>query len=98
MLDAGRHPKINLLAYSQVEEVSGDVGAFQLKVRKKARYVNEDLCTGCGACVEKCPSTVEDEFNIGLGERKAIYKYFPQGIPSTHCIDAENCRQLGQGI
>jgi heterodisulfide reductase subunit A len=97
LLDAGRHPKVNLLAYSQVEEVSGEVGAFQLKVRKKARYVNEDLCTGCGACVEKCPSTVEDEYNIGLGERKAIYKYFPQGIPSTHCIDAENCRQLGQG-
>jgi heterodisulfide reductase subunit A len=73
LLDAGRHPKINLLAYSHLEEVSGDVGAFQLKVRKKARYVNEDLCTGCGACVEKCPSKVEDEYNIGLGERKAIY-------------------------
>ncbi len=97
MLDAGRHPKINLLAYSEVEQVSGEVGAFQAKVRKKARYVNEDLCTGCGACVEKCPSTVEDEFNVGLGQRKAIYKYFPQGIPSTHCIDAEHCRQLGQG-
>ncbi len=77
--------------------MSGEVGSFQLKVRKKARYVNEDLCTGCGACAEKCPSTVTDEFNVGLGERKAIYKYFPQGIPSTHCIDAENCRQLGQG-
>jgi heterodisulfide reductase subunit A len=97
LLDAGRHSKINLLAYSEVEEVSGEVGAFQVRVRKKARYVNEDLCTGCGACVEKCPSTVKDDFNLGLGERKAIYKYFPQGIPSTHCIDAENCRQLGQG-
>ncbi len=97
MLDAGRHPKINLLAYSQVEEVSGEVGSFQLKVRKKARYVNEDLCTGCGACAEKCPVAVEDEFNVGIGDRPAIYKYFPQGIPSTHCLDAENCRQLGQG-
>ncbi|MEE9527157.1 MAG: 4Fe-4S binding protein [Syntrophobacteria bacterium] len=97
MLDAGRHPKINLLAYSQVEEVSGEVGSFQLKVRKKARYVNKDLCTGCGACAEKCPVAVEDEFNVGIGLRPAIYKYFPQGIPSTHCIDAENCRQLGQG-
>ncbi|MGD8776776.1 MAG: FAD-dependent oxidoreductase [Syntrophobacterales bacterium] len=97
MLDAGRHANINLLAYSEVEEVEGEVGSFKVKVRKKARYVNEDLCTGCGACAEKCPSTVEDEFNVGLGERKAIYKYFPQGIPSTHCIDAEHCRQLGQG-
>lgn len=77
--------------------MEGEVGSFKVKVRKKARYVNEDLCTGCGACAEKCPSTVEDEFNVGLGERKAIYKYFPQGIPSTHCIDAEHCRQLGQG-
>ena len=97
MLDAGRHPKINLLSYCEVEEVNGEVGAFQVKVRKKARYVNEDLCTGCGACVEKCPTTVKDTYNEGLGERTAIYKYFPQGIPSTHCIDAENCRQLGQG-
>jgi heterodisulfide reductase subunit A-like polyferredoxin len=97
LLDAGRHSKINLLAYSQVEEVSGEVGSFQLKVRKKARYVNEDLCTGCGTCAEKCPVAVEDEFNVGIGHRPAIYKYFPQGIPSTHCIDAENCRQLGQG-
>jgi heterodisulfide reductase subunit A len=68
-----------------------------VKVRKKARYVNEDLCTGCGTCAEKCPVAVEDEFDVGLGDRSAIYKYFPQGIPSTHCIDAENCRQLGQG-
>ena len=97
MLDAGRHHNINLLAYCEVEEVKGEMGSFKVKVRKKARYVNEDLCTGCGACVEKCPSTAEDEFNVGLGERKAIYKYFPQGIPSTHCIDAEHCRQLGQG-
>jgi heterodisulfide reductase subunit A-like polyferredoxin len=97
LLDAGRHPNINLLAYCEVEEVRGEMGSFNVKVRKKARYVNEDLCTGCGGCVEKCPTTVKDDFNVGLGERKAIYKYFPQGIPSTHCIDAENCRQLGQG-
>lgn len=97
MLDAGRHPKINLLAYCEVEEVNGEVGAFQVKVRKKARYINEALCTGCGACAEKCPTTVKDDFNAGLGERTAIYKYFPQGIPSTYCIDAEHCRQLGQG-
>ncbi|MBW1981820.1 MAG: FAD-dependent oxidoreductase [Deltaproteobacteria bacterium] len=77
--------------------MAGEAGDFQVKVRKKARYVNEDLCTGCGACAEKCPTSVTDDYNAGLGERKAIYKYFPQGIPSTFCIDAENCRQLGQG-
>ncbi|MHC1743094.1 MAG: 4Fe-4S binding protein [Syntrophobacteraceae bacterium] len=68
-----------------------------MKVRKKARFVNQDLCTGCGSCAEKCPSMVVDAFNVGLGMRKAIYKYFAQGIPSVFTIDAPNCRQLGQG-
>ncbi|NLI83186.1 MAG: CoB--CoM heterodisulfide reductase iron-sulfur subunit A family protein [Deltaproteobacteria bacterium] len=80
-----------------MEQVSGEVGAFQVAVRKKARYVNENLCTGCGACAEKCPTMVVDVFNAGLGNRKAIYKYFPQGIPSVFTIDAAACRQLGQG-
>jgi heterodisulfide reductase subunit A len=97
LLDAGRHHKINLLAYCEVEEIHGDAGSFTVKIRKKARYINEDLCTGCGACAEKCPTSIADDFNVGLGERKAIYKYFAQGIPSTYCIDAEHCRQLGQG-
>ncbi len=97
MLDVGRHPRINLLAYSEVEEVSGGIGAFRVKVRRKARYVNENLCTGCGSCAEKCPTSVVDLYNAGLGKRKAIYKYFPQGIPSVFTIDAERCRQLGEG-
>lgn len=85
------------MAYSDVVDVSGSVGSFTVKVNKKARYVNQDLCTGCGSCAEKCPSMVVDAFNVGLGTRKAIYKYFPQGIPSVFTIDAPNCRQLGQG-
>ena len=66
-------------------------------MRKKARYVNEDLCTGCGSCAEKCPTMAVDVFNAGIGQRKAIYKYFAQGIPSVFTIDAPNCRQLGHG-
>ena len=97
MLDVGRHPRINLLAYSELEEVSGEMGAFRVKVRRKARYVNENLCTGCGSCAEKCPTLVVDLYNAGLGKRKAIYKYFPQGIPSVFTIDAGKCRQLGEG-
>lgn len=77
--------------------MSGEAGAFKVKVRKKARYVNEELCTGCGSCAEKCPTLVVDDYNAGLGKRKAIYKYFPQGIPSVFTIDAPSCRQLGQG-
>ena len=97
MLDVGRHPKINLLAYSEIEEIGGQVGNFKISVRKKARFVNEDLCTGCGSCAEKCPGGAVDVFNAGIGQRKAIYKYFAQGIPSVFTIDAPNCRQLGQG-
>ncbi len=59
--------------------------------------MNEDLCTGCGSCAEKCPTMAVDVFNAGIGERKAIYKHFAQGIPSVFTIDAPNCRQLGQG-
>jgi heterodisulfide reductase subunit A-like polyferredoxin len=94
MLDVGRHPNIELLAYSEVEKVKGQAGDFKVTVRRKARYVEEDRCTGCGACAEKCPTVVPDAFNERLGERRAIYSYFAQGIPSTHTIDAEHCRQL----
>jgi heterodisulfide reductase subunit A-like polyferredoxin len=94
MLDVGRHPNIKLMAYSEVEKVEGEAGSFKVTVRRKARYVDEDKCTGCGACVEKCPTPVQDAFNVGLGERRAIYSYFAQGIPSTHTIDPDYCRQM----
>ncbi len=94
MLDVGRHPNIELLAYSEIESVEGQAGDFKVKVRRKTRYVEEDKCTGCGACKEKCPTIVSDAFNEGLGERKAIYSWFAQGIPSTHTIDPDHCRQL----
>jgi len=94
MLDVGRHPNIDLMAYSEVEEVGGDCGDFRVTVRRKARYVEEDRCTGCGACREKCPTVLPDAFNEGLGTRKAIYSWFAQGIPSTHTIDPAHCRQL----
>jgi len=94
MLDVGRHPNIALLAYSEVEKVDGRAGDFKVTVRRKRRYVDEDKCTGCGACAEKCPTIVPDAFNEGLGTRSAIYSYFAQGIPSTHTIDPDYCRQL----
>ena len=94
MLDVGRHPNISLLAYSEVEKVEGQVGDFKVTVCRKARYVSEEKCTGCGACAEKCPVVVSDAFNEELGTRGAVYSYFAQGIPSTHTIDAPHCRQL----
>ena len=94
MLDVGRHPNIELLAYSEVENVQGQAGDFKVTVRKKARYVEENKCTGCGACSEKCPTMVSDAFNEGIGTRRAVYAYFAQGIPSTRTIDPDHCRQL----
>lgn len=91
MSDVGHHPNIELLAYSEVEEVSGSVGNFKVKVRKKARYVDEDKCIGCGICEQKCPWKVPSEFEVGLGKRGAVYIPFAQAIPNIATIDKDHC-------
>jgi heterodisulfide reductase subunit A len=93
----GSHPFIKLLTYSEIEEVSGYIGNFKVTIRKKARYVNEELCTGCGVCQEKCPWKVDSEFEAGLGKRKAIYTPFPQAVPNTPVIDREHCAYFQSG-
>jgi heterodisulfide reductase subunit A len=97
MTQVGSHPFIELLTYSQVEEVSGYVGNFKVKIRKKARYVNEELCTGCGLCQTKCPAKVDSEFEVGLGQRKAIYTPFAQAVPNKPVIDTEHCIYFQKG-
>ncbi len=94
LVEASRHPNIDLILYSHITSVSGTEGDFKLKVLKKARYVDEDKCTGCGICVEKCPIKVPDEYNAGLSKRKAIYLAFPQAVPRVMTIDAERCLYL----
>jgi heterodisulfide reductase subunit A len=74
-----------------VVEFSGQMGDFNVKVHRKARYVDSSRCTACGACAEKCPTKVPNEFNFGLDERKAIYKDYAQGIPSVYTIDPDAC-------
>ena len=98
MVSVGRHENITLLSYSEVESVTGFVGNFEVKVRKKARYVDEDLCTGCGTCAEKCPwKKIPSEFDLGLGKRPAIYFPFPQAVPRVPVIDTENCAYFLRG-
>jgi heterodisulfide reductase subunit A len=91
MMDVGRHPKIKLLTYSELEEVSGYVGNFNVKVRKKARYVDENECNACAECFKVCPVAIPDEFQQGFSSRKAIYMQLPQAVPSAYLIDMEAC-------
>lgn len=98
MSEAGQHENVTLLTYSELEEVSGSVGNFKVKIRRKARYVNEKTCTGCNLCVEKCPRKVVDTgFEAGLGYRKAIYTPFPQAVPRVPVIDVESCNYFQKG-
>ncbi len=94
MSTVGSHSYIELMSYSEVEEVSGYVGNFKVKIRKKTRYVDEDKCTGCGKCQELCPVRVSNEFDVGLSQRAAIYIPFAQAVPNRAVIDAQHCRYL----
>jgi len=99
MVEVGHHPNIKLLTYSEVEQVSGQVGDFTVRVRKKASYVDWDKCNGCGLCQIKCATKVPSEFECFLpfGQRKAIYVPFAQAVPNKPVIDRENCRFFTKG-
>ena len=98
MVDVAQHEKINIYAYSEVDAVKGFVGNFNVTIRKKARYVKEDVCTGCGLCTEKCPQRkVPNEFNLGMDNRRAIYIPFAQAVPKVATIDANYCTMLKTG-
>jgi len=98
MVDVSQHEKITLYAYSEIEEIKGYVGNYQIKIRKKATYVDWSKCTGCGACVEKCPSrNAYDYFNFGVAPCRAINIPFPQAIPKKAKIDPKFCRQFTKG-
>lgn len=98
MVEAAQNEKIKIYSFSEVEEVKGFVGNFSVKIRRKARYVKEDICTGCGACTEKCPmKKVPNEFNLGLDNRTAIYIPFAQAVPKVARIDPNYCLKLKNG-
>ena len=98
MVDAAQNENIRIISYAEVEEVKGFVGNFNVKIRKKARFVDETKCTGCGLCTEKCPQKkVPNEFNLGLDNRRAIYIPFAQAVPKVATIDPNYCTMLKTG-
>jgi len=95
MIECSHHPNVQLLTYSEVKEVKGSAGNFTVKILRKPRYVDETKCTGCGTCADNCPSEVPNEFDEGLGMRKAIYMPFPQAVPRAMTVDKDNCIECG---
>lgn len=98
MVEVAQHPNITLMTYAELEKLDGFIGNFKATIRKKAKSIDEKLCTGCGLCTTKCPTKkIPSEFNAGLGFRTAIYVPFPQAVPNKPVIDKENCRYYLEG-
>src|SRR5512133_3494645 len=98
MVEVAQHPNIRLITYAEVESVEGFIGNFKVKVRKKARSLDEKACTGCGLCTTKCPQKkIPSEFEQGMGMRPAIYVPFPQAVPNKPVIDKEHCTYYIKG-
>lgn len=100
MVDAGRHPNIELLTYSEVTRVSEDQGVFHVQIKQKPRYVDPDKCKGCGLCAEACrlSGRVSSDFNAGIAKRAAIYVPFPQAVPLIYTVDPNACVYLTRGV
>jgi heterodisulfide reductase subunit A len=98
MVEVAQHPNITLYTYSELEHLAGFIGNFKATIRKKARGVDEKLCTGCAVCTQKCPTKkIPSEFNAGLGQRAAIYVPFPQAVPNKPVIDRAHCTYYLKG-
>lgn len=94
MVEVGQHANITLMTYCEVKNISGKPGDYKVKILKKSKRVDTNLCIGCGNCAAKCPASVQSEFDANTTTRKAIYIPFPQAVPNKYVIDAENCRYV----
>jgi heterodisulfide reductase subunit A len=99
LVEAGQHPNIDIISYADLEKIEGEPGDFKITFKKKARYVNADTCTGCGACSEVCvmEGRISDEFNMGLSKRSAVYVPFAQAVPRVALVDPTACLRMTKG-
>jgi heterodisulfide reductase subunit A len=90
------HPNVEVLAYSEVVNVEGYIGNFEVTVRRKPRFVDPARCTSCGKCAEACvlAGGIVDEFQMGMGRRAAIFKLFSEALPATYTVDPAHCLLL----
>ncbi|MFQ6128850.1 MAG: NAD(P)-binding protein [Thermoplasmata archaeon] len=91
LVEAGRHPNIELLTNSEIIGLEGEEGNFTAIIRRNPRYVDAEKCVSCGTCSEKCPVELPNEFDANTSIRKAIYRAYPQSVPATYVIDKDNC-------
>jgi heterodisulfide reductase subunit A len=91
MADVGKHPRIRLHTLSEVVDVQGYVGNFDVKILKRARYISENECSSCGECAKACPVVRPNEFDLGLSSRKAVHSPFPQAVPSAYVVNGYEC-------
>jgi heterodisulfide reductase subunit A len=97
-IECDRHPNIELVPYAEIESLEGRPGRYSVSITRKARYVDAELCTGCGECVAVCPVEVPRELGGGLETRRAIYRPYPQAFPDTYLIDREHCTECMECI
>jgi len=91
MVDVSRHPNIEIISYADILNVSGFVGNFKVKIRKNARYIIADNCTGCGECRDACPIEFPNDWDVNMGVRKAISVPFDQAVPLIYTINMDHC-------
>ncbi len=97
MVAVSQHESIELLTYSEVQEITGEPGAYRVTILKKARRVDPKACVSCGVCAELCPTRVPSEFDCGIAERRAVYMPFPQAVPNVYLIDEAHCTYVQSG-